>query len=243
MKTKYTGITILNDTGEIQVRTTYKGITLSKKFGKDNITNMRRALLWLDAQKTLIETGKFVKEEVKKPTPRLKDALSSVELREKYKDLIYSMFPNIPKSHLYRFTILVKKPHINVFLKDEKGNVLFTGVAMCSPEDRWDERTGITLALTRLRISINSYGEEPKENNKKVWIPNMYERYYSPFLHGHAAAKKLTASEHLWHGDQVDLIRLSLGNIYRTKREAIKAGKRMILDGRKLIKENRNVKS
>ena len=116
-------------------------------------------------------------------------------------------------------------------------------VAKCSPQDEWNERTGTLLALTRLRIDLITKMNLKKINvvckSKKVWIPNVGDTYYIPFLHGVCFSKAMTCTSHVWKGDPVDLIRLSLGNIYRTKREAIKAGKRMVFDGQKLAKENR----
>ena len=44
----------------------------------------------------------------------------------------------------------------------------------------------------------------------------------------------------VWTGNELDLIRLSLGNVYRTKREARKAIRRNILRGQSMIKEFKN---
>lgn len=125
-------------------------------------------------------------------------------------------------------------------------NVSYKGIyayaeAKCSPQDEWNERTGTLLALTRLRIDLITKMNLVKTNvvNKKTWTPKVGDTYYSPFLHGQCFSKKMTASCHVWRDLPVDFIRLSLGNIYRTKREAIKAGKRMVFDGQKLAKENR----
>lgn len=119
-------------------------------------------------------------------------------------------------------------------------------VAKCSPQDEWNERTGTLLALTRLRIDLITKMNLKKINvvckSKKVWIPKVGDTYYVPFLHGQCFSKKMTSSSHVWRDLPVDFIRLSLGNIYRTKREAIKAGKRMVFNGRKLVKENGNAK-
>jgi len=242
MKTKFKGICIRDDDGQIQVDTTYKAKRIAKKFGKNNITNMKRAISWLNNQKFLIDVGQH-KEDNQSTNNRLKEQLLIPTLREKYKELIFNMFPNIPKEQLYRFTIIVKNPHINIFFNDEKGKVLFTGVSKCSPEDRWDEFTGVALALTRLRININSYVKVQKEKNNHSWIPDVGEIYYTPFLHGSRFDKALTASCHNWQDLPVDFIRLSLGNIYRTKREAIKAGKRMVYEGKRSVKEGRNARN
>ena len=127
-------------------------------------------------------------------------------------------------------------------------NISYNGVyakaeAKCSPQDEWNERTGVLLALTRLRIDLITKMNLKKINvvckSKKVWIPNVGDTYYIPFLHGVCFSKAMTCTSHVWKGDPVDLIRLSIGNIYRTKREAIKAGKRMVFDGQKLAKENK----
>lgn len=127
-------------------------------------------------------------------------------------------------------------------------NIYYNGVyakaeARCSPQDEWNERTGVLLALTRLRIDLITKMNLKKINvvgkSKKVWIPNVGDTYYIPFLHGVCFSKAMSCTSHFWKGDPVDLIRLSLGNIYRTKREAIKAGKRMVFDGQKLAKESK----
>lgn len=127
-------------------------------------------------------------------------------------------------------------------------NISYNGVyakaeAKCSPQDEWNERTGVLLALTRLRIDLITKMNLKKINvvgkSKKVWTPKVGDTYYSPFLHGQCFSKKMTASCHVWRDLPVDFIRLSLGNIYRTKREAIKAGKRMVFNGQKLAKESK----
>ena len=130
-------------------------------------------------------------------------------------------------------------------------NIICAGVyaeakAKCSPQDEWDERTGILLALIRLRINLiaKMQKKEKKENkSNERWIPREGEEYYTPYLYGHAFNKKITSSCQIWKGRQIDLIRLSLGNLYKTKREAVKAGRRMIFEARRLIKETHNAKS
>jgi hypothetical protein len=104
----------------------------------------------------------------------------------------------------------------------------------------WDEHTGVTIALTKLRVALNE--KTRKFFTKMVWIPKVGETYYVPFI------KKLdnnffgfpSAQAVVWTGNELDLIRLSLGNVYRTKREARKAIRRNILRGQSMVKEFKN---
>ena len=52
--------------------------------------------------------------------------------------------------------------------------------------------------------------------------------------------KQIYATKIIWTDGDLDFIRLSLGNVYRTEREARKAIRRNILNGRHIMKENRN---
>ena len=136
--------------------------------------------------------------------------------------------------------------HCNVIA----GDIYAEGLAKCSPQDEWDERTGLLLALTRMRINLLAKIKKAKEkkngsNEKKVWIPKIGETYYFPFVMPgvYNRDKSVMAIKQTWREDNVDLIRLSIGNVYKTEREAIKAGKRMLFDGRRLIKEVRYAES
>ena len=159
-------------------------------------------------------------------------------MRNKYKELIESIFPNLPQGNT--IVVRVKNPKIIAEVKDENNNVLLSAQAKCSPEDRWDEHTGVALALTRLRININSYVVQ-KTKGIKPFVPNVGEVYYFPFIKqnkdgsfGDPDGKPCE-----WTGNDLDLIRLSLGNIYRTKRDANKAIRRNVLNGRSIVKEAR----
>lgn len=154
------------------------------------------------------------------------------------RDAVFKDFPLEMRQRIYLICNGVDNEIVcNVYYK----GIYAYAIAKCSPQDEWNERTGTLLALTRLRIDLITKMNLVKINvvNKKTWTPKVGDTYYSPFLHGQCFQKKMTASCHVWRDLPVDFIRLSLGNIYRTKREAIKAGKRMVFDGQKLAKENR----
>ena len=120
--------------------------------------------------------------------------------------------------------------HCNVIA----GDIYAEGLAKCSPQDEWDERTGVLLALTRMRINLLAKIKKAKE--KKVWIPKNGEEYHIPCVYS------IEMGVSFLRGDNPDLMRLSVGMVYKTEREAIKAGKRMLFEGRRLIKENSHVK-
>lgn len=124
-------------------------------------------------------------------------------------------------------------------------NIVCAGVyaeaeAKCSPQDEWDERTGILLALTRLRINLiaKMKKKEEKENkSNKRWIPREGEEYYTYFVSGHVNNLLFGAEQYKWHNDTLDILRLARGNVFKTRREAIKAARKLMYEGRKLMKE------
>lgn len=159
-------------------------------------------------------------------------------MKNKYKELIKSIFPNLPQGNT--IVVRINYPKIVAEVKDENNNVLISGLAKCSPEDRWDEYTGVTLALTRLRININSFIVR-KEKTNKQFVPNVGEVYFFPFIQQYKDGSfgEPDGKPCKWVGNDLDLIRLSLGNVYRTKREANKAIRRNVLNGRSIVKEAR----
>ncbi len=126
-------------------------------------------------------------------------------------------------------------------------NIICAGVyaeakAKCSPQDEWDERTGILLALIRLRINLiaKMQKKEKKENkSNERWIPKVGEEYYIYFVAGFEPNLIVGAEVYEWRNDGVDALRLARGNVFKTKREAIKAARKLMYEGRKLIKEQR----
>lgn len=161
--------------------------------------------------------------------------LSCLEAKQDYKGLIKSIFPNLPTGNV--IVIRVKSPNVLAELRDENNNVLFSGTSKCNPEDRWDEYTGVTLALTRLRINVNSYVQKKSgENVKKVWVPKLGEKYYDACFE---ESSKVFIEESVWTDSLFDFVQLSDGNVFRTEREAKKHLKRSMFNGRKIAKENR----
>lgn len=130
-------------------------------------------------------------------------------------------------------------------------NIICAGVyaeaeAKCSLQDEWDERTGILLALTRLRINLiaKMQKKEKKENkSNERWIPKVGEEYYIYFVAGFEPNLIVGAEVYEWRNDGVDALRLARGNVFKTKREAIKAARKLMYEGRKLIKEKHHDKS
>ena len=133
--------------------------------------------------------------------------------------------------------VKVKKPKTEVNILDENGLVLLWGMSVCSPEDEWDDFIGVTLAIARLKININQYLKKQKKKEKKVWTPNLGDVYYVPYMD--ILTRQISANKIVWTDGNLDFIRLSLGNIYRTEREARKAIRRNILNGRHIAKEAR----
>ena len=130
----------------------------------------------------------------------------------------------------------VKKPKVEVSIRDKNDRTLFWGLSVCSPEDEWDTFIGLSLALIRLKININAYFKKQKKKNK-TWIPKLGDVYYIPYMD--ILTRKIYATKIVWTDGDLDYIRLSLGNIYRTEREARKAVRRNILNGRHIVKEER----
>lgn len=165
-------------------------------------------------------------------------------LVDKYKDLVVTIFPEFEQTATNIKQVLdieVKRPYIIATLNGfihEAFNC--KGRAKWNPHDTWDEHTGVAIALTKLRVALNE--KTRKFFTKMVWIPKVGETYYVPFI------KKLdnnffgfpSAQAVVWTGNELDLIRLSLGNVYRTKREARKAIRRNILRGQSMVKEFKN---
>ena len=131
----------------------------------------------------------------------------------------------------------VKKPQVYVSIRDKNDRILFYGLSECSPDDEWDDFIGLTLALVRLKINVNAYLKRQKKKNK-TWIPKLGDVYYIPYMD--VLTRQIYATKIVWTDGDLDFIRLSLGNIYRTEREARKAIRRNVLNGRHIMKENRN---
>ena len=108
---------------------------------------------------------------------------------------------------------------------------------MGNVEDEWDELIGVTLAVARLKININQYLKKQKKKEKKAWTPNLGDVYYVPYMD--ILTREIYANKIVWTDGNLDFIRLSLGNVYRTEREARKAIRRNILNGRHIAKETR----
>lgn len=136
-----------------------------------------------------------------------------------------------------KIEVKVRKPKVEVNVLDKNGRILFWGMSICSPEDEWDDFIGITLAIARLKININQYLNKQKKKEKKTWTPNLGDVYYVPYMD--ILTREIYANKIVWTDGNLDFIRLSLGNIYRTEREARKAIRRNILNGRHIAKEAR----
>jgi len=136
-----------------------------------------------------------------------------------------------------KIEVKVRKPKLEINVLDKNGRILFWGMSVCSPEDEWDELIGVTLAVARLKININQYLKKQKKKEKKAWTPNLGDVYYVPYMD--ILTREIYANKIVWTDGNLDFIRLSLGNIYRTEREARKAIRRNILNGRHIAKEAR----
>lgn len=91
-----------------------------------------------------------------------------------------------------------------VTVKDDKGN---TGIAKCSPEDKFNLSTGISLAIERLK-----------------WKPSLDEKYYTISF----ANKYNSVGIYTWANDSTDNTFYERGLIFRTEEEAEKAAKIML---------------
>ena len=136
-----------------------------------------------------------------------------------------------------KIEVKVRKPKLEINVLDKNGRILFWGMSVCSPEDEWDELIGVTLAVARLKININQYLKKQKKKEKKAWTPNLGDVYYVPYMD--ILTREIYANKIVWTDGNLDFIRLSLGNVYRTEREARKAIRRNILNGRHIAKETR----
>ena len=136
-----------------------------------------------------------------------------------------------------KIEVKVRKPKLEINVLDKNGRILFWGMSVCSPEDEWDELIGVTLAVARLKININQYLKKQKKKEKKAWTPNLGDVYYVPYMD--ILTREIYANKIVWTDGNLDFIRLSLGNVYRTEREARKAIRRNILNGRHIAKEAR----
>ena len=156
--------------------------------------------------------------------------------------MIYRLLPkNYVDNGNLSLRIKVDKPKVEVSVLDKNGRTLFCGSSKCSPEDKWDYFIGVTLSFARLKSKVNEYFNElngKSKNKKKVWIPKLGDVYYVPYMD--VLTKQIYATKIVWTDGDLDFIRLSLGNIYRTEREARKAIRRNVLNGRHIVKENRN---
>ena len=141
------------------------------------------------------------------------------------------------KNNDIKIKVSVNKPKVEIDILDKNERVLFFGLAVCSPEDKWDTSIGLFLALARLKTNINTYFYKQKKKNK-TWIPKLGDVYYIPYMD--VLTRQIYATKIIWTDGDLDFIRLSLGNIYRTEREARKAIRRNVLNGRHIMKENRN---
>jgi hypothetical protein len=162
----------------------------------------------------------------------------SVNEKIDFKELVLNkVLPKgIDKKDL-KVEVKVKKPHTAmVSILDKNNRVLFSGLSECSPEDKWDTFIGLTLAIARLKINVNSYIKRQKKKIK-TWIPKLGDVYYIPYMD--ILTREVYATKIVWTDGDLDFIRLSLGNIYRTEREARKAIRKNILNGRHIVKEAR----
>ena len=154
-------------------------------------------------------------------------------------------FGNVSKKFIHKeldikdlkIEVKVRKPKLEINVLDKNGRILFWGMSVCSPEDEWDELIGVTLAVARLKININQYLKKQKKKEKKAWTPNLGDVYYVPYMD--ILTREIYANKIVWTDGNLDFIRLSLGNVYRTEREARKAIRRNILNGRHIAKETR----
>ena len=150
---------------------------------------------------------------------------------------IYKLLPKkIVDDNKLTLKIKAEKPIVKADVLDKEGRILFYGLAECSPEDKWDSSIGLFLALARLKTNINTYFCRMKKK-EKTWIPKLGDVYYIPYMD--ILTREIYATKIVWTDGDLDFIRLSLGNIYRTEREARKAIRRNILNGRHMAKEAR----
>lgn len=135
-----------------------------------------------------------------------------------------------------KLEVRVVKPAVKVNILDKNGRVLFWGMSICSPEDDWDISIGLALAIIRLKINANAYFKKQRKKNKQ-FIPKLGDVYFIPYMDEHT--RKVFANKIVWTDSDLDYIRLSLGNVYRTEREARKAIRRNIFNGRHIVKESK----
>ena len=155
---------------------------------------------------------------------------------KEYENLICSIFPDFDRFG-DSIGITIEKPFVYADIRDINDNVLFCGKSKCHPEDKWNEYLGVTIAVTRLRINVNSYVQKKScENVKKVWVPKLGEKYYDACFE---ESSKVFIEESVWTDSLFDFVQLSDGNVFRTEREAKKHLKRSMFNGRKIAKENR----
>lgn len=160
------------------------------------------------------------------------------EIEKIYQDAVEALLPeDFLKDGGLKLRVDINKPKsIEIDIIDKNNRILFYGLSVCSPQDDWDEVTGLFLAIARLRINVNAYLKKQKKKSK-IWVPKLGDVYYIPYMD--VLTRKIYATKIVWTDGDLDHIRLSLGNVYRTEREARKAIRRNILNGRHIVKEAR----
>ena len=99
-------------------------------------------------------------------------------------------------------TSIIQKGRTVIAMRGDK-----KGIARCCPEDTFDLKTGIDLALKRL---------EEKENYGKPFVPEECEVYYRNMWIDKRLATRTTHGK----GFFADELAIAMGNAWRTKEEA-----------------------
>ena len=159
-------------------------------------------------------------------------------------DVVFYDYGDDFKSHIF---VAINGSERTVSACVKYAGLVASAVTKCNPEDTWDETTGVTLCLTRLKIKFNAARIKRRKHlatvfktnkSKKVWIPKKGEPYWCYIFDNGV----YYADEFIWGDDDVDFCSLAEGNVFRTQREALKAGRGRIFEGRKIAKEVRRGK-
>ena len=102
------------------------------------------------------------------------------------------------------------------------------GIARCCPEDTFDLKTGIDLALKRL---------EEKENYGKPFVPEECEVYYRNMWIDNRLATRTTHGK----GFFADELAIAMGNAWRTSEEAVEHAEEIQEKMKKVIAYAKNL--
>lgn len=178
----------------------------------------------------------------------MSETAEKIILKEKYKNIIGCVF-NTSGGNLNHYV-----NHIDISILPECRKVVCSfkdktllngkgleamGVAVCHPEDCWNEYTGVLVAMVRMRINLTANMNRALTCNlkkKKRWIPKLGEKYYDAVFNDNNG---IETEEMIWTDSDFDFIQLADGNVFRTPRQALKNAKRSMFEGRKIAKEAR----